>query len=97
MVWGVCLLFHRRDEGLGAFTLSNPLDLDAKAQYMSDEAGFIAKAREYTRKFATAEYQHGGARKRWHGFYPESGEPSAWQLGCVTSLVMLEGRGGNPL
>lgn len=33
VVWGVCLLLHRGDtEGLGVFTLSNPLNAEAAGQ-----------------------------------------------------------------
>jgi ubiquitin-protein ligase len=72
VVWGICLLLHRFDtEGLGIFTLSNPLNKDAADQFLRDEAGFIEKAEEYTARYATMDY-HKTSLKKWHEFYPES-------------------------
>ena len=70
VVWAICLLLHRFDqEGLGIFTLSNPLNKEAASQFLNDEEGFMEKARAYTAKYATEEY-HRAELKRWHGFYP---------------------------
>lgn len=71
VVWGICLLLHRFDtEGLGIFTLSNPLNKEAADEFMSDEAGFMKKASEYTERYATLEY-HRSVLKKWHEFYPK--------------------------
>ena len=69
VVWAICLLLERCDtEGLGIFTLSNPLNKEAADQFLRDEDGFIKKAQEYTARYATLEYHK--AMKNWHGFYP---------------------------
>ena len=69
VVWAICLLLHRFDtEGLGIFTLSNPLNKEAADQFLRDEAGFVKKAQEYTARYATLEYHR--ALQKWHEFYP---------------------------
>ncbi len=69
VVWAICLLLHRFDtEGLGIFTLSNPLNKEAADQFLRDEPGFIEKAKEYTARYATLDYHK--AMQSWHAFYP---------------------------
>eukprot|EP01047_Picozoa_sp_COSAG01_P040896 COSAG01_NODE_3468_length_6048_cov_100.676357_7_plen_510_part_00 len=44
VVWAICLLLHRFDEeGLGIFTVSNPLNKEAADQFLNNEDGFIEK------------------------------------------------------
>ena len=68
----ICLLLHRFDtEGLGTFTVSNPLNMEAADQFMNDEPAFLAQAADWTRRYATREYHAQLLRRRWHGFYPD--------------------------
>lgn len=70
VVWAICLLLHRMDtEGLGIFTLSNPLNKEAADQFTSDQAAFEKKAQEYAARYATMDY-HTKTLERWHEFYP---------------------------
>eukprot|EP01045_Picozoa_sp_COSAG04_P018790 COSAG04_NODE_1766_length_5644_cov_43.927915_2_plen_643_part_00 len=79
VVWAICLLLHRFDtEGLGIFTLSNPLNKEAADQFMNDEDGFMQKAKEYTQRYATSEYH--AQLKRWHAFYPDQ---AVYESGCA--------------
>jgi hypothetical protein len=71
MCRAICLLLHRFDEeGLGIFTVSNPLNVKARDQFLNDESGFLEKAQAYTAKYATQEY-HQNDLKKWWPFYPD--------------------------